>query len=284
MAYGTDTAFKGISGLGQIADEYDALLCDIWGVIHNGREPFMQACEALERFRADRGPVILISNSPRPSSAIPQQFAEVGIVGKIYDAIVTSGDSTIDELSRRAPGPVFKLGPDRDDVLYENLEMNFCDLEDAAFISCTGLFDDEIETPDDYLQMLTAARDYGIPMVCANPDIRAKRGSQLIYCGGALAQLYEKLGGETIYTGKPHEPIYRLSRAWLREVMGYDITADRVLAIGDNIHTDLLGAQREDYDCLFVADGVHAGNEAKLKAVLAEHGISAKYMADKLMW
>lgn len=284
MAYGNDTAFKGISGLGQIADDYDALLCDIWGVIHNGREPFMQACEALERFRADRGPVILISNSPRPSSAIPQQFAEVGIIGKIYDAIVTSGDSTIDELSRRAPGPVFKLGPDRDDVLYENLEMNFCELEDAAFISCTGLFNDETETPEDYIEMLTKARDSGIPMVCANPDIRAKRGDQLIYCGGALAQVYEKMGGETIYTGKPHEPIYRLSRAWLREVTGYDITADRILAIGDNIHTDLLGAQREDYDCLFVADGVHAGNEAKLKTLLGEHGISAKYMADKLMW
>ena len=284
MKNSENTDFKAISGLGQIADNYDALLCDIWGVIHNGREPFMAACEALERFRADRGPVILISNSPRPSSAIPEQLEEVGIIGKIYDAIVTSGDSTIDELSRRAPGPVYKLGPQRDDVLYTSLEMNFCDLADAAFISCTGLFDDENETPDDYVEMLTEARDMGIPMVCANPDVRAKRGDQLIYCGGALAQLYEKLGGETIYTGKPHEPIYRLSRAWLREVTGYDITNDRVLTIGDNIHTDLLGAQREDYDCLFVADGVHAGNEAKLKALLTEHGISAKYMAESLHW
>jgi len=163
MKTSKNTDFKHISGLGQIADDYDALLCDIWGVIHNGREPFMQACEALERFRADRGPVILISNSPRPSSAIPEQLEEVGIVGKIYDAIVTSGDSTIDELSRRAPGPVYKLGPQRDDVLYSSLEMNFCELADAAFISCTGLFDDENETPDDYIEMLTEARDMGIP-------------------------------------------------------------------------------------------------------------------------
>ncbi|MGB0907152.1 MAG: TIGR01459 family HAD-type hydrolase [Maricaulaceae bacterium] len=278
------TDFQNISGLGQIADDYDALLCDIWGVIHNGKEAFKEACEALERFRADRGPVILISNSPRPSVAIPEQFAQIGVPGELYDAIVTSGDATVDELSRRAPGPAFKLGPERDDGLYENIEMNFCELGDAAFISCTGLFDDATETPEDYREMLTEARDMGIPLVCANPDVQAKRGDQLIYCGGALAQLYEKLGGETVYAGKPHEPIYRLSRAWLREILGYDLTGDRVLTIGDNIHTDLLGAQREDYDCLFVANGVHQGNEDKLRALLREHGISARYMAPTLIW
>lgn len=278
------TDFKTISGLGQIAEDYDALLCDIWGVVHNGREAFSQACEALERFRADRGPVVLISNSPRPSSAIPEQFAQVGLVGKIYDAIVTSGDSTIDELSRRAPGPAYKLGPERDDILYESLELHFAELADASFISCTGLFDDETETPEDYREMLSGARDMGIPMICANPDVRAKRGDQLIYCGGALAQLYEKIGGEVVYTGKPHEPIYRLSRAWLHELLGYELTRDRVLTIGDNIHTDLLGAQREDYDCLFIADGVHAGNQERLTQLLGEHGIRAKYMAESLTW
>ena len=130
------TEFRPLAGLGQIAEDYDALLCDIWGVIHNGRQPFLEACEALERFRQERGPVILISNSPRPSVAIPEQFRQVGVPGELWDAIVTSGDATIDELSRRAPGPAFKLGPDRDDTLYENLDMNFSDLEEATFISC----------------------------------------------------------------------------------------------------------------------------------------------------
>ena len=234
------TDFQSISGLGQIAQDYDALLCDIWGVIHNGRIPFHEACEALERFRGERGPVVLISNSPRPSVAIPEQFAEIGVPGELWDAIVTSGDATIDELSRRAPGPAFKLGPDRDDRIYENIEMNFSQLGDAAFISCTGLFDDDNETPDDYVELLTEARDMGIPLVCANPDVQVKRDGKLIYCGGALAKLYEKLGGEVVYAGKPHEPIYRLSRAWLEEVMGYAPTQDRVLAIGDNIFTCLL--------------------------------------------
>lgn len=276
--------FQKIAGLGQIADEYDALLCDIWGVIHNGKVPFPEACEALERFRSERGPVILISNSPRPSVAIPEQFAQVGVRGELSDAIVTSGDATIDELARRAPGPAFHLGPERDSRIYETLDMNFSDLADAAFISCTGLFNDDTETPDDYVGLLTEARDQGLPLVCANPDVQVKRDGKLIYCGGALAQLYEKLGGEVIYAGKPHPPIYRLCRAWLREILGYDLANDRVLAIGDNIFTDMLGAQQEDYDCLFIQDGLYADTEAKLKALLGEHGLSAKYMAPNLVW
>jgi HAD superfamily hydrolase (TIGR01459 family) len=276
--------FQSLSGLGQVADRYDALLCDIWGVIHNGKHAYQEACDALERFRAERGPVVLISNSPRPSVAIPEQFAEIGIRNEFWDAIVTSGDATIDELARRAPGPAFKLGPDRDERIYDNLDMHFADLEDANFISCTGLFDDENETPDDYVELLTQARDLGLPLVCANPDVRVKRGDKMIYCGGALAQLYEKIGGEVIYAGKPHDPIYRLSRAWMSEVSGYSPTKDRVLAIGDNIFTDLLGAQNQDYDCLFVADGLYADTQEKLTGLLQEHGISARYIAPKLMW
>lgn len=276
--------FLDISGLGHIAEEYDVLLCDIWGVIHNGRVPFHAACAALERFRSERGPVILISNSPRPAIAIPEQFAQIGVPGELYDAIVTSGDATIDELARRAPGPAFKLGPDRDDRIYEALEMDFSDLEDAAFISCTGLFDDENETPDDYVDLLGEALDHGLPLVCANPDVQVRRGDRVIYCGGALAKLYEELGGEVIYSGKPHPPIYRLCRAWVTEIMGYDVPKDRVLAIGDNVHTDILGAQNVDYDCLFIADGLYAGNRDKLVELLNSHAISAKYMAAKLEW
>ncbi len=278
------TDFQTISGLGQVAEDYDALLCDIWGVIHNGREPFLEACEALERFRAERGPVILISNSPRPSVSIPEQFRQVGVPGELWDAIVTSGDATIDELARRAPGPAFKLGPDRDDGIYENLEMNFSDLSDAAFISCTGLFDDENETPEDYLALLTEARDLNLPLVCANPDVKAKRGNRIIYCGGALAKLYEELGGDVVYAGKPHAPIYRLSKAWLEETAGYLPPPERILAIGDNIFTDLRGAQNEGFDCLYIEDGLYADTAEKLTGLLTEHGITARYMASSLNW
>jgi len=272
------TDFTDISGLGEVADDYDALLCDIWGVMHNGKIAYHDACAALERFRAERGPVILISNSPRPSAAIPAQFAQIGVPGEPFDAIVTSGDATINELA------AFKLGPDRDDVIYEGMEMHFSALEDAAFISWTGLFDDDVETPEDYRNLLNEAADMGISMVCANPDVQVKRDGKLIYCGGALAQLYDEIGGKVIYAGKPHSPIYELSRAWVEEIAGYDIPKDRVLAIGDNIFTDLLGAQQEDYDCLYIQDGLHADNSEQLKAILNKHGIIARYMAGGLRW
>lgn len=276
--------FTDISGLGSIADQYDALLVDIWGVIHNGKVPFDDAVVALQRFREERGPVVLISNSPRPSIAIPAQFDEVGVPQTVYDAIVTSGDATIDELARHAPGPAFKLGPDRDDRLYENLDLNFSDLENAKFITCTGLFDDENETPDDYADLLSEARELNLPMVCANPDVRVKRGDKMIYCGGALAEAYSDMGGEVIYAGKPHQAIYRLSRAWLKEVAGYEIDSSKILAIGDNIHTDLLGAQNENYDCMFVASGVHDGNATQVTELLGKHGIFVKYMLSSLRW
>lgn len=276
--------FITISGLGQIADDYDVLICDIWGVIHNGKVPFFEACEALTRFRQSRGTVVLVSNSPRPSRAIPEQLNSLRVPEGIYDAIVTSGDATIDELSRRAPGPVFKLGPDRDDRIYEGLELHFSALEDARFISCTGLFHDDTETPDDYTELLSEARDHGLPMVCANPDIKVKRGDKMIYCGGALAQKYEDMGGEVIYAGKPHTPIYRLSRAWLEEVLGYVPGAERILAIGDNIHTDLLGAQNENFDCLFIADGMDTANSEAAFDLIRDHGISARYVMGSLDW
>ncbi|MBL4870799.1 MAG: TIGR01459 family HAD-type hydrolase [Robiginitomaculum sp.] len=278
------TNYTDISGLGQVADNYDALLVDIWGVIHNGREAFDDAVVALERFKAERGPVILISNSPRPSVAIPAQFDEIGLPHSFYDAVVTSGDATIDELARRAPGPAFKLGPERDDGLYTGLDLNFVELKDAKFISCTGLFDDENETPEDYQDLLADALARQLPLICANPDMRVKRGDKLIYCGGALAKKYEDMGGQTVYAGKPHKAIYRLSRAWLTEIAGYEIDATRILAIGDNIQTDLVGAQNENYDCLFVASGVYDGNSTQIRGLLEKHGIFVKYMLSSLSW
>ena len=276
--------FRPIAGLGQVAEDYDVLVCDIWGVLHNGREPYFDACEAVQRFRENNGTVILVTNSPRPSAAIPAQFDTIRMPSDLYDAICTSGDATIDELSRRAPGPVYKLGPDRDDPLYAGLELHFADIDDAEFISCTGLFNDDTETPDDYTELLSKARERGLPLVCANPDVKVKRGDKMIWCGGALAKAYEDMGGETIYAGKPHNPIYRLSRAWMGEHLGYIPADDRILAIGDNIHTDLLGAQNEGFDCLFIGDGLDTGNSEKVFNLIREHGITARYAMPKLAW
>jgi HAD superfamily hydrolase (TIGR01459 family) len=275
--------FQPLSGLGSIADDYDAIFCDIWGVIHNGKRPHLKACEALERFRETRGPVVLISNSPQPSVAIPESFARIDVPGGFWDAIVTSGDATIDELARRAPGPVFKIGPERDDALYEELDMNFSDLDEAEFISCTGLFEDD-ETPEDYEDLLKEALARELEFICVNPDIKVRLGDKLVWCGGALAQKYERLGGRVIYSGKPHEPIYRLSRAWIEEVLGHVPDVERILCIGDNIFTDLLGAQEQGYDCLFIQDGLHGETAENFKALMQKHKVIARYISPSLNW
>jgi len=275
--------FQPLSGLGSIADDYDAIFCDIWGVIHNGKRPHLKACEALERFRETRGPVVLISNSPQPSVAIPESFARIDVPGGFWDAIVTSGDATIDELARRAPGPVFKIGPERDDALYEELDMNFSDLDEAEFISCTGLFEDD-ETPEDYEDLLKEALARELEFICVNPDIKVRLGDKLVWCGGALAQKYERRGGKVIYSGKPHEPIYRLSRSWIEEVLGHVPDVERILCIGDNIFTDLLGAQEQGYDCLFIQDGLHGETAENFKALMQKHKVIARYISPSLNW
>src|SRR4051794_16894192 len=182
------------AGLGEIAERYDVLLCDVWGVVHNGRESFRGACEALVRFRRERGPVILISNAPRPYGPVIEQLDGLGVPREAWSRIVTSGDATRALLAERAPGPVWKLGPDRDWPLYAGIHLEVSDLDHAAFISCTGPFDDEAEEPGDYRERFVGAVARGLEMICANPDIVVQRGNKLVYCGGALAQLYETLG------------------------------------------------------------------------------------------
>lgn len=287
------TTTRIITGVGAIASQFDAALVDIWGVIHDGRVPFMDAIEACRRFRAECGPVVLISNSPRPSTAIPEQFRQIGVPTDFYDAIATSGDATRAELAQRAPGPAFKLGPARDEPLYDGLDLSFAPMEDAAFISCTGLFDDNIETADDYVDLLTAARARGLEMVCANPDLVVHRGDRLIYCGGALAKAYKQIGGHVILGGKPHAPIYRLAMAGVADANGGAAVApERILAIGDGPDTDVAGAIAQGFAALFIARGIHrddvvqdgAIDADKLGVLLSDPTRAAAYAALELTW
>ncbi len=246
-----------LSGLGDIAAEYDILLCDVWGVIHNGRESWPAACEALARFN-DHGHVVLISNSPRPSSDVVAQLDRLGVPRDSWKAFVTSGDATRAELARRAPGPAWIIGPDRDWPLYEGLGLQTAQgAEDAAFISVTGPVDDETETPEDYRERLAAGAARDLELICANPDRVVQRGDRLIYCGGSLADLYESLGGRVTMAGKPYGPIYELAIAEGQKLLGRTVNRARVLCIGDGVVTDVLGADRQALDCLFIAQGIH---------------------------
>ena len=284
---------RSIAGLSALADDYDVLLSDVWGVIHNGLESFPAACEALARWRETRGPVILISNSPRPAAEVIAQLAELNVPTRAWSAVVTSGDATRGLLAARAPGPAFRIGPDRDDPLFDGLGLAFGDLESAAFIACTGPNDDEVETPEHYRAALTRGVARGLEMICANPDKVVQRGDRLIYCGGALADLYERLGGMAIMAGKPFGPIYERSLARAESLLGRPVARNRVLAIGDGIATDMTGAQAQDLDRLFIATGIHAeetrgpdgalSTEA-LDVLLAESGLTAQYGMTDLSW
>jgi len=278
-----------ISGLAEIADRYDVLLCDVWGVIHNGREAFPDACAALARWRRERGPVVLISNSPRPAADVVPQLDDLGVPREAWSTLVTSGDATRTLLADHAPGPAWRIGPDRDAPLYEGLGLAFAGPDVADFIACTGPFDDEVETPEDYRAdfQLAAARD--LVMICANPDKVVQRGDRLIYCGGALADLYKDLGGVVLMAGKPYAPIYDLALAKAREGLGRRVDQGRVLAIGDGIATDVLGANVNDLEVLFIAAGIHGKDTtgldpAAVDALLARHGARAELVMRELVW
>ncbi len=254
-----------IDSLADISGDYDAVLCDLWGVYHNGERPYEAAVSALRGYRERGGIVVLLTNAPRPDFSIAKQLGRMGAPEDSHDLIVSSGDATIAALrdgnfGRRA----YHIGPERDDDLFEDLHIERTTLEQADFILCSGLFDDSTEQPEDYAGTYRAARQRGLVMVCANPDIVVDRGTRRIWCGGALAQAYEQAGGDARYFGKPHRPIYDLALEKIAAQAGRDIARSRILAIGDGPTTDVTGARENGFDCLFIAGGL--GAEALLDA------------------
>ncbi len=277
-------------GLGDIAENYDAIFCDVWGVVHDGRTAFMEACEALIRFRQTRGPVILITNAPVPHENVTRLFPGLGVPDDCFDAVVSSGDATRAELAARAPGPAYRIGPDYDDPLYHGLDLLFSE-DDATFISCTGLREMPNDEPDNYRRELADLAERGLEMICANPDVVFRYGEQIVWSAGALAELYESYGGRVIRPGKPDTPIYELARQHARDMAGYDLDPERILAIGDGPATDIRGALREGMDCLFIGGGIHGqsigdGDDFLLQAqkILREEDVESPYAAPSLYW
>ncbi|KRP96430.1 TIGR01459 family HAD-type hydrolase [Bradyrhizobium yuanmingense] len=252
------TALHFAEGLRELVGGVEVVLSDIWGVVHNGLESFPEACEALHTYRSRGGTVILITNAPRPADSVQRQLRKLGVPDETYDAIVSSGDLTRLYVAEHPGRKMFWLGPERDNSIYRGLDAVTAPLEQADYIVCTGLYDDETETAEDYRGMMLQARERKLTLVCANPDIVVERGDRLIYCAGAIAELYRELGGEVIFYGKPHRPIYERAMALAGERQGYQIDRKKVLAIGDSVRTDLTGAREFGIDCLFVTRGIHA--------------------------
>ncbi|MBK5570947.1 TIGR01459 family HAD-type hydrolase [Ensifer sp. SSB1] len=277
-----------INSFREIAGRYDVVLCDVWGVLHNGVQAFASACEALAEARAAGLTVVLITNSPRPHPSVKVQIRGLGVPDETYDRIVTSGDVTR-ALIAAADKKIFFIGAERDLPLLEGLGTQIVSSEDAETVVCAGFYDDETETPEHYRATLTGLAKRKIPFICANPDLVVERGHRLIPCAGAIAKLYEELGGEARIAGKPYVAIYRAALTEAKAVRG-PLDLSRVIAIGDGMPTDVKGAQDAGFDLLYISAGIHAQeymnesrtDEAKLAAFLKKEGASPKYWMPRL--
>jgi HAD superfamily hydrolase (TIGR01450 family) len=247
---------KRIGNFAEITSRYDAVFCDVWGVVHNGVDPFPKAAAALEAARKEGLTVVLITNSPRIAPQVVTQLRQIGVPDSAYDRIVTSGDVTR-VLIAEGPKKVFLLGPERDLALIEGLGVERVSADEAESVVCSGFFDDEREKPEDYTDMLKAFQARRVPMICANPDLVVERGHRIIPCAGAMAAYYNQLGGQTRIAGKPHRPIYDEVLSVARKVRG-DVPMNRILAIGDGMPTDVRGALDYGLDLLYISGGIHA--------------------------
>lgn len=246
-----------IASLADLGSRYDAVFCDLWGCLHNGQTAYPAALSALRRYRDQGGLVVLMTNAPRPSPQVIAGFDRLGITPDAYDIVVSSGDAAQAGLIAGLVGSrVYHIGPDKDDGLFAAAPgITRVPLEKAEGIVCTGPFHEDAETPEDYRGTLLAAKARGLKLLCANPDIVVDLGDRRIYCAGALAQLFDQIGGTSLYFGKPHPPIYDLAR---NRIAALGIDEDRILCVGDGIGTDVAGGLAEGLDTLFVTGGLAA--------------------------
>ncbi|MDE0521374.1 MAG: HAD family hydrolase [Boseongicola sp.] len=251
-----------VDSLSEIADRYDALFCDLWGCVHDGVRGHPEAIDALRTFRAEGGKVVLLTNAPRPRAGVERQLEVLGVPPDCWDTISTSGDSARVAMFRGVIGDrVWFMGQDHDRPFFEPpaivsdpVDVRLVELQDATGIACLGPFDAHADPSVNRPEFLRA-KQKGLKLLCANPDLVVDRGERREWCAGALAQLYTEMGGESLYFGKPHPPVYALARERLAQI-GAQVPDERILCIGDGIQTDIRGALGEDLDSLFVTGGL----------------------------
>ncbi|WP_455473919.1 TIGR01459 family HAD-type hydrolase [Bartonella sp. B30(2025)] len=275
-----------LSDISSIIAQYDAVFCDVWGVVHNGMHVFEPALKVLHKIKEMDKNVIFLTNSPRPKDDVIDQLESMNIHSGYYDAVITSGDVTRD-LIRVAPRKVFFIGPQRDLILFEGLDCELVEEWEASVIVCSGFLEELDETPQAYEKMFQRMLARNLPFICANPDILVHYGDQEFWCAGALAQLYQKLGGEVRIAGKPHMPIYDCALKTLQQIRG-TVEKSRILAIGDGLLTDVKGAIDFSLDVLYIMSGVNRYEYVKngvidkeaLSAFLQKYG----YWPQAVMW
>tara|TARA_B100000378_G_scaffold123289_1_gene99495 strand:- start:301 stop:1152 length:852 start_codon:yes stop_codon:yes gene_type:complete len=275
---------KKINNFQDIEDNYDALICDVWGVIHNGRELFEGINDCLVNFRSKQKPVVLLSNAPRPSKYIERMLNQLGLDRKSYNEIVTSGDLTMSVLNESHYGSkCYHIGPDRDLNIFDGVNVSRVSLEEADFLFVTGLFDDETEDENSYSSILDESKKRNLKLVCANPDIVVQRGEKLIPCAGAISKKYKEIGGKVVNIGKPFSPIFDKAVNLIKGIN--ENQNPRIVVIGDGLETDIKGANILKMDSLLVLGGLFASeSERNIIEVLKKKNIFPSYYTEELKW
>lgn len=266
---------------GSLLSRYDAVLCDVWGVVHNGITAYDDACDALRAYRSQGGTVVLLTNAPVPAHRVEAMLALRKVPRDAWDTIVSSGAIALQHMIEQGYSSVYGIGPrDRDAAFFEQATARLVPLADAQAIVATGLNDDRAETAEDYRPVLELALQRRLPFVCANPDLVVDVGGTLYLCAGAIADVYQHMGGNVFWAGKPHASAYETALAAIARIRGKPLAKNRVLVIGDALRTDLEGARRFGLDALFIAGGIHRDDvvangqidPAKLAALFAAPG------------
>ncbi len=269
---------KLIKGLSQIQSKYDAFFIDLWGVVHNGIQVYPGAISVMENLNKLNKRFVLISNAPRPSKSVEKYLLNLKMDKILIKNIFTSGEAALQTLKKNTYGEKFyHIGPKRDYDLIEGLQKNKTSIEKCDFILCTGLFEDKESSLDYYKNLLKQKTN--LKMICTNPDLIVHRGARIEYCAGSVADIFEKLGGEVIYFGKPYPEIYNFC---LKE-------KETILAIGDNIRTDIKGANKMNFDSLFVTGGIHRDEFLNTSLqnydkILNKYDAKTNYYQEKLTW
>ena len=267
---------KKLEHLSEIFQEYDAFIIDLWGVMHNGVNLYNSAVKAVRELQSNKKRIVFLSNAPRPTKKVVEFLKKMKMDDKFLRNVFTSGEAALNSLKQNKFGKKFyHLGPKRDDSLFIDIKENKTTLEESDFILCTGLFDDEYENLQFYKDLLK--NNTNKKLVCTNPDLIVHKGGVEEYCAGKIAEIFENLGGKVIYFGKPHKEVYL---SCLKK-------NQKTLVIGDNLRTDIKGANNMNLDSIFITSGVHKAktiNENLIEKLLVEHSVSANYFQKELTW
>ena len=278
-----------LSGLNKIYSKFDIFFVDLWGVVHNGIECYSEALKVLKNIKKNKK-IILISNAPRPSNSVQKFLNKIKFKRKLYNLLITSGDSTRHYLKALSKNKSFyHLGPKRDKSLFMDLGLKKSSINNADFVVCTGVNNNK-DNLSKYIPTLKKIKKKNLKMICANPDLIVHRGNRTEYCAGSIAKLYEKMGGKVKYFGKPYKYFYKYIYDLIKKKYRKNINKKKILVIGDNLNTDILGSNNFKVKNLFIAGGIHKSEWNKKKINLAKFVIKKNkdfkinYFQKELIW